>query len=223
MSTDMRDERLARRITVLHAQQFAGARPREAVTAAIEQPGLRLRQLVRTVTEAYAERPAVGQRAVQLVNNPKTGRTSLELLPRFETVTYRELWDRAGAIAAGLTNDPLLIYTSGSTGAPKAVMHPERLVANFWRRSTGAALGQHRTEPSITLSFIPMSHAMGRPILYGALGDGGTAYVAAKSDLSTLFEDLPLVRPIALPGLRFASSLNRHISGTPGESHSLAT
>ncbi len=42
---------------------------------------------------------------------------------------------------------------------------------------------------------MPMSHVMGRGILYGTLGNGGTAYFAAKSDLSTLLEDLELVRP----------------------------
>ena len=40
-----------------------------------------------------------------------------------------------------------------------------------------------------------MSHVMGRSILYGSLGTGGTAYFAAKSDLSTFLEDLALVRP----------------------------
>ena len=39
---------------------------------------------------------------------------------------------------------------------------------------------------------------MGRGILYGTLGNGGTAYFAAKSDLSTLLEDLALVRPTEL-------------------------
>ena len=39
---------------------------------------------------------------------------------------------------------------------------------------------------------------MGRGILYGTLGNGGTAYFAAKSDLSTLLEDLELVRPTEL-------------------------
>ncbi|OBK85653.1 carboxylic acid reductase, partial [Mycobacterium sp. 1165178.9] len=38
-------------------------------------------------------------------------------------------------------------------------------------------------------------HVMGRGILYGTLGNGGTAYFAARSDLSTLLEDLELVRP----------------------------
>ena len=93
-------------------------------------------------------------------------------------------------------DDPLrlLIYTSGSTGAPKGAMYPERLVANFWRRSRWN-WGGSSIEPSITLSFMPMSHVMGRGILYGTLGHGGTAYFTARSDLSTLFEDLALVRP----------------------------
>ena len=337
MSVDTREERLARRIADLYAtdQQFADARPSEAITAAIDQTGLRLPQLVRTVMEGYADRPAVGQRAVRFVNDRETGRTSVELLPRFETITYRELWDRVGAIATGLAGDPvrpgdrvcvlgftsvdyttvdmalvqigavsvplqtsapvaqlrpivaetepsviaasvdylddavelvltahtparlivfdyrpevddhrealeaakarlaqadslvivetladalergkelppaplfvpddddpltLLIYTSGSTGAPKGAMQPERLVANFWRKS--AAWGrQHSAEPWITLSFMPMSHLMGRGSLYETLGNGGTAYFAAKSDLSTFLDDLALVRPTRL-------------------------
>ncbi len=43
-----------------------------------------------------------------------------------------------------------------------------------------------------------MSHLMGRGSLYGTLGNGGTAYFAAKSDLSTLLDDLALVRPTRL-------------------------
>ena len=35
-------------------------------------------------------------------------------------------------------------------------------------------------------------------VLYGALSHGGTAYFAAKSDLSTFLEDLALVRPTHL-------------------------
>ena len=43
VGTDTREERLARRIADLHAtdQQFAAARPSEAVSAAIDQPGVR--------------------------------------------------------------------------------------------------------------------------------------------------------------------------------------
>ncbi len=365
MSTDMRPERLARRIADLYAtdQQFADARPSEEVAAAIDQPDLRLPQIVRTVMEGYADRPVLGRRAVRFVEDQETGRTCIEMLPRFETISYRELWDRVGAVASALTGDlehsvrpgdrvcvlgftsvdyttvdvalvqmgavsvplqasapvtqlrpivaetgpsviaagvdyladavelvlagyeparlvvfdyhpevddqreafeaarsrlaeagspvivetladvlergktlppaqllvaheddplTLLIYTSGSTGAPKGAMYPERLVGNFWRGSTWAAWGQDGAEPSITLSFMPMSHAMGRGLLYGALGNGGTAYFAAKSDLSTLLDDLALVRPTQLnfvPRIwemlfqEFQSELDRRSSG----------
>jgi fatty acid CoA ligase FadD9 len=337
MSTDSREDRLARRIEDLYANdpQFADARPSDAITAAINQPGLRLRQIIRTVMEGYADRPALGQRAVQFVNDPNTGRTSAELLHHFETITYRELRERVGALANGLTGEPAhplqpgdrvavlgftgvdyttidmaliqagavsvplqtsaavtklrpivaetepsmfassvdyladavelaltghaparlvvfdyhpeadeqreaveaararlagspvvvetladvlergkllpstpalivdgddplaLFYTSGSTGAPKGAMYTERLVANFWRKSGGAWF-EPSGEPSITLNFMPMSHVVGRFILFGTLANGGTAYFAAKSDLSTFLEDLALVRPTEL-------------------------
>ena len=107
MSTAIQEERLARRIEDLSADdpQFAAAKPSPAVAAALEQPGLRLQQIIQTVLEGYADRPALGQRAVEFVKDPQSGRTSLELLPRFETITYRELDDRADAFARALTND----------------------------------------------------------------------------------------------------------------------
>jgi fatty acid CoA ligase FadD9 len=95
-------------------------------------------------------------------------------------------------------HDPLtlLLYTSNSTGPPNGAMYPERLVANFWHRSSGSfALD---IAPSIVLSFMPMSHPLAQHVLFGALGSGGTVYFAAKSDLSTLLEDLALVRPTDL-------------------------
>ena len=66
MSTNTSKERLARRITDLYAtdQQFADARPSEAVAHAIEAPELSLPQIVQTVVDGYADRPALGQRAV---------------------------------------------------------------------------------------------------------------------------------------------------------------
>ncbi len=107
MSITTDDERLARRVEELTANdpQFAAARPDPAVAAALEQPGLRLPQIIQTVLDGYADRPALGQRAVEFVKNPATGRTSPELLPRFETITYRELGDRVAALARALTND----------------------------------------------------------------------------------------------------------------------
>jgi fatty acid CoA ligase FadD9 len=335
MSTDTREGRLERRISDLYAtdQQFADARPSESVAHAIEAPDLRLPQVVQTVIDGYADRPALGQRAVEFVTDPTTGRTSAELLPRFDTVTYCELSDRVNAVAAALTENPvrpgdrvailgftsvdyttvdmallrlgavsvplqtsapvaqlrpiaaetepvaiassidflddavelmltghlperlvvfdyhaevddhrealaaaidrlaetpivvetladalvrgntlptppafdagddtlaLLIYTSGSTGTPKGAIYLTKAVTNSWRRSSMAMWGNGGAIPSITLNFMPMSHMMGRGILYSTLGAGGTAYFVAKSDLSTFFDDLALARPTQL-------------------------
>jgi fatty acid CoA ligase FadD9 len=335
MSTTTREERLERRIEELTANdpQFAAAKPDPAVAAALEQPGLRLPQIVQTVLEGYADRPALGHRAVEFVKDPKTGRTVLEVLSHFDTITYRELDERVSALGRALTNDSLragdrvavlgftsvdfttidvtlnkigavavplqtsaaitqlqpivtetepsviaasvnqlsdavelilssdhqpaklvvfdyhpevddereavesarvrladaavtvelladllergkglpatpvandspedalalLIYTSGSTGAPKGAMYPQANVGKMWSRSAKNWFGE--SAASITLNFMPMSHVMGRGTLYGTLGNGGTAYFAAKSDLSTLLEDLELVRPTEL-------------------------
>lgn len=126
--------------------------------------------------------------------------------------------------------DPLrlLIYTSGSTGAPKGAMYPESKVAGMWRASARVAWDQQATAlPSISLSFMPMSHVMGRGLLCASLGTGGTVYFAARSDLSTLLEDLRLVRPTQLgfvPRIwdmlfqEFAGEVERRLadSGDPG-------
>ncbi|GLE54341.1 acyl-CoA synthetase [Mycobacterium montefiorense] len=332
MSTSSQDERLERRVAELSANdpQFAAAKTDPAVAAALEQPGRRLPQIIKTVLEGYADRPALGQRVVEFVKDPKTGRTSPELLPRFETITYRELDERVDALASALaadsvqagdrvavlgfnsvdfttidvalahigavsvplqtsaaltqlqpivaetepgviaasasqlseaveliltghtpaklvvfdyhpeaddqreavetararladtavvveplaeiiergkalpalpvsdadaTDNPLalLIYTSGSTGAPKGAMYLAGNIGKMWCRSRRNWFAP--SAASITLNFMPMSHVMGRGILYGTLGNGGTAYFAAKSDLSTLLEDIQLVRP----------------------------
>jgi fatty acid CoA ligase FadD9 len=331
MTSDTRDERRERRIAEMCSSdpQFIAARPRAAVAATMNQPDLQLHQIVRTITEGYVDRPALGQRAVEFVSDPVTRRTCVRLLPRFDTITYGELWKRARAVAAALSNaacrqvrfgdrvcmlgfssidyatidialtqlgavavplqagmsahqlrsivaecEPtaiacsvdyladaadlvfslpvpprlvvfdyhpelddhrealeaimaqsnsvtvetlaemcdrggtareddsipshdgddlaLLIYTSGSTGAPKGAMYPARTVANLWRPSEFFA---KEALPLITLNFMPMSHGAARGVLYGTLGNGGTAYFVAKSDLSTLLEDLALVRP----------------------------
>jgi fatty acid CoA ligase FadD9 len=92
----------------------------------------------------------------------------------------------------------LLIYTSGSTGTPKGAMYTDRLMAKTFGGWFGPYWDTEGKLPAITLSFMPLSHIMGRVILYSTLGAGGTAYFAAKADLSTLLEDLALVRPTKL-------------------------
>ena len=335
MSIDMREQWLARRISELYAmdQQFAAARPSEAIAQAMKAPELRLPEIVRIVLDGYADRPALGQRSVELVTDPSTGRTCAHLLPRFDTITYRQLSDRVNAVVAawahgavragdrvailgftsvdytvvdmallglgaisvplqtsapvaqlrpiaaetepvliassvdfldeavelmmaghragrlvvfdyhgevddhrevlaaasarlagtsvvvetlvdvlargaGLAVSPwveceddtlaLLIYTSGSTGTPKGAMYTAKTVANSWRQASMMVWGNGGATPSITLNFMPMSHMMGRGVLYMTLGAGGTAYFVARSDLSTFFDDLASVRPTQL-------------------------
>src|ERR1700733_2664895 len=337
MSSETKEDQ-ERRAAELAANdpEFAAARPDAAVAAAIEAAGTRFPQVTKAVLVGYSDRPALAQRAYELVKDPQTGRASAKLMPWFSQVTYRELAHRVhelcraladGLVSAGdrvtvlgftsvdyatidvalgvvgavsvplqtsaaiaqlkpivleteptlfaasvdylsdavdvilagaeaghtpgrlmvfdyrteldenrealqsaherladlsLTietlnearergaklpatpaveareDDPLalLIYTSGSTGAPKGAMYPQSNVAKMWNRSTKNWFGP--SAASISLNFMPMSHVMGRGTLYGTLGNGGTAYFAAKSDLSTLLEDLRLVRPTEL-------------------------
>ncbi len=102
-------------------------------------------------------------------------------------------------VARGRDDDlRLLIYTSGSTGTPKGAMYTDRLMANCWRGWFAPDWDTDGKLPAITFNFMPISHVMGRVILYSTLGAGGTAYFAAKSDLSTLLDDLALVRPTKL-------------------------
>src|ERR1700692_1364439 len=109
MSTGIREKRLRRRIRGLYStdSQFADARPDDEVSVGSGRPGLRLAHIAATVMKGYADRPALGQRAVQFVTDSDTGRTAAELLPRFDTITYGELWDRAGAAAAAMANKPV--------------------------------------------------------------------------------------------------------------------
>jgi fatty acid CoA ligase FadD9 len=103
-----REDRLARRVADLYATdaQFRAAEPIPAVAEAARRPGLRFAPLLQTLVDGYADRPALGQRARELVTDPETGRTSAVLLPSFETIRYGDLWARVGAIAGAWRHDP---------------------------------------------------------------------------------------------------------------------
>jgi fatty acid CoA ligase FadD9 len=87
------------------------------------------------------------------------------------------------------TEDPLatIYYTSGSTGSPKGAMLGERMYGIAWRAPD--------TRPLIVLNYMPMNHSFGRILSLRTLAAGGTCYFTARTDLSTLFEDIRLVRP----------------------------
>ncbi|MDT5214297.1 MAG: fatty acid CoA ligase FadD9 [Mycobacterium sp.] len=337
MSTpaNAREARLQYRFDLLTSgdAQLIAAQPDPSITAALADPGVVLAEVIRIAMTGYADRPALGQRAVEFVTDT-TGRTVAEFLPRFDTLTYAETWARVKALADSLAGNPvqpgdrvatlgftsadyavvdmavsltgavavplqtsapltqlhpilvetepvailssidhladavelaltayapqrlvvfdyhpqiddhreafesaaarladlhvtvealddvinqgaqhtdgpeiprghsddlrLLIYTSGSTGTPKGAMYTDRLMAKTFGGWFGPDWDTDGKLPAITLSFMPVSHIMGRVILYSTIGAGGTAYFAAKSDLSTLLDDLALVRPTKL-------------------------
>jgi len=105
--TAAHEGRIVRRTADLYANdsQFRDAEPLAAVGAAVRRPGMRLAQIVATAMEGYADRPALGRRAHELTTDVVTGRTSLRLLPRFETISYRELWARVRAVAGAWHHD----------------------------------------------------------------------------------------------------------------------
>jgi fatty acid CoA ligase FadD9 len=328
----MRRQRRFDQLTSSDAQ-FTAARPDPAISALLDGSDVLLTDAIRIVMDGYADRPAIGQRAVEFITDA-SGRTVAELQARFDTLTYRETWTRVKALADALAGNPvkpgdrvatlgftsadyaivdmalslagavavplqtsapakqlqpilvetepvailssvdhledavgltltastpkrlvvfdyhpqvddhrealksaaarladrrvpvealddvissapahsagpeiqrgdaealrLLIYTSGSTGTPKGAMYTDRLMTTCWRGWFRSDFNPDGKLPAITLSFMPISHIMGRQILYSTLGMGGTAYFAARSDLSTLLEDLALVRPTKL-------------------------
>ena len=81
-------------------EQFQNTRPDDQVAAAARAPGLRIAEVMATVLQGYANRPALGRRARQVRTDPVTGRSALHLLPHFETVSYADLWARVQALAA---------------------------------------------------------------------------------------------------------------------------
>ncbi|MET8976726.1 carboxylic acid reductase [Streptomyces sp. NPDC004539] len=117
-----------------------------------------------------------------------------------EVVALSEVLDRGSALpeaplyVPGDDEDPLamLVYTSGSTGTPKGAMYPERLAAMLWEDRV------KRAGDMVTVHYTPLSHVAGHFLLTNTLARGGIVHFTAGSDLSTLFEDLALVRPTEL-------------------------
>lgn len=129
----------------------------------------------------------------------------------------------APLFAADPGDDPLalLIYTSGSTGTPKGAMYTQRLVGTAWY---GFSYGASDVVP-VSILYMPQSHLAGRYALMGSLVRGGVGHFTARGDLSTLFEDIALVRPTELtmvPRLcdmlfqQYQSELDRR-AGEPGD------
>jgi fatty acid CoA ligase FadD9 len=95
--------------------QFANAFPLPAVVEAVSKPGLPVSKMLATIMDGYADRYAAGQRVRELVTDQTTGRTSVALRREFESITYRELWHRASAVAAQWHHDPTHPFAAGES------------------------------------------------------------------------------------------------------------
>ncbi|KOX07666.1 oxidoreductase [Streptomyces sp. NRRL B-3648] len=74
---------------------------------------MRLAQVVASLMERHADRPAVGERVKEFTRDPGTGRVAMRLLPRYETTSYRELWARVRAVASEWHHRPDHPLTAG--------------------------------------------------------------------------------------------------------------
>ncbi len=104
----------------------------------------------------------------------------------------------AGPVAVGVLargSDPLVtvMYTSGSTGAPKGVTHRQ----SSWVNRVRYVLLEVPV-PGITVGYLPLCHVTGRFNTYRALMRGGVTHFVPRSDMSTLFEDIRIVRPTVM-------------------------
>ncbi|RDI54068.1 carboxylic acid reductase [Nocardia mexicana] len=123
-----RTERERRIAGILADEQVRATLASESVREALRRPGLHLAQIVETVMTGYADRPALGRRAHELVTD-ETGRRARRPLPSFDTLTYRELWSRIRAVASAWHHDserPVragdFVCTIGFTSADYAVV-----------------------------------------------------------------------------------------------------
>jgi fatty acid CoA ligase FadD9 len=128
-----REERIARRVADLYASdpQFRAAEPSGGVIEAASRPGLRLAQILQALAEGYADRPALGERAREFATDPVTGRASARLLPRFETISYRDVWAQVRAIATAWRNDPNHPVRPGDFVATVGFASPEYLIVDL--------------------------------------------------------------------------------------------
>jgi fatty acid CoA ligase FadD9 len=97
-------------------------------------------------------------------------------------------WEPPPPSEQGPDRVAMLMHSSGTTGTPKGAILLERQAQSSFKPASPRL-------PRVRLCFAPMNHTMGRGTLYGTIAHGGTAYFVTKPDLSTLFEDLRLVRP----------------------------
>jgi len=100
-------------------------------------------------------------------------------------------WTPLPAHPDGLQRMAAILHSSGSTGKPKGAVMPEDALKQNWEV-------RPRQLPMLGVCIAPLNHLLGRSSLTSYLRVGGTAYFTLKPDMSTLFEDIRIVRPTYL-------------------------
>lgn len=132
------------------------------------------------------------------------GRVALATFQEIVALGRDHAWSPPPPRPEGTDALSMLMYTSGSTGTPKGALFHEAMCIQFWA-------GLPVYQATISVAYAPMNHSMGRNMIFSVLAQGGTAYFSLKSDMSTLLEDIRLVRPtwhLFLP--RFAELVYQH-------------
>ena len=79
--------------------QLQALMPKREVYQALMDPKLSYWQVIDAALSGYAQRPALGKRAYNIVVDPETGRRQRGYLPEFSTITYYELQNRIKGLA----------------------------------------------------------------------------------------------------------------------------
>lgn len=96
--------------------QVRDALPIDEIAALAGDSDVPIGQILETVMDRYADRPAIGMRRHETWTDPATGETVRRLLPEFQTMTYRELWDAASAIASEWVAAPDVPFPATASG-----------------------------------------------------------------------------------------------------------
>jgi fatty acid CoA ligase FadD9 len=113
-----------------------------------------------------------------------------QLITLDELIDYglQYTWERLPDHQDSITRMAAILHSSGSTGTPKGAVIREEAVKMQWEC-------RPRQFPYLTLCIAPLNHLLGRMTIINAMRVGGTAYFTLKPDMSSLFEDMRIVRP----------------------------
>ena len=174
-----------------------------------ELPELSALVIMEPAGEPEAAGGASGREELSLVE--ATGRGHRRLMT--EEGLGREYKERAAAIEPEQL--ATIIYTSGTTGEPKGVMLTHGNVAS--NVMDGGAVVRVDSEDA-ALSFLPLSHAFERAVVFLYLYHGVT--VTFAESLDTVARDLGTVKPTVMTGVprvyeKFHARVHEAVAGAP--------